>query len=144
MRLEKTITTKIIGVLLIYVFIAGNTSGELALCIGANGHVALEPVMHEHCHNHPHIEHDPSSMDHEHHGHEDSPHCKPCIDIPIFIGPTDNRLPIKRTKPNSDISIFPLEIEVITHDSFMPSAVPQGNHSVTDENRFLRSVILIV
>ena len=144
MRLKKTIAVKILIILLIYVFIAGYTSGDLALCIGADGHVALEPVLHEHCHNHPHIEHDSSSMEHEHDGHVKSPHCKPCIDIPIFIGPTDNRLPLKQLKPNPEVFVCLLETEVISHDSLILPAVPPRIFSVADENRFLRSVILIV
>jgi len=144
MRSEKTKTTSILVVLLIYVFIAGNTSGELALCIGANGHIALEPLIHEHCHNHPHIEHDPSSMEHEHDGHVESPHCRPCIDIPIFIGPTDNRLPLKQVKPNPEVFVCLLETEVISHDSLILPAVLPRIFSVADENRFLRSVILLV
>ena len=131
-------------VLLIYVFMASNISGELALCIGSNGHIALEPVIHEHCHNHPHIEHDPSSMDHKHDGYVENPHCKPCIDIPIFIGPTDNRLPLKPAKPNPNTFVSLLETEVIANDSFIPPAVPRRVFSFADENRFLRSIILIV
>jgi hypothetical protein len=144
MRFKKTIAIKILVVLLIYAFIAGYTSGDLALCIGADGHVALESVLHEHCHNHPHIEHYPSSMEHEHDGHVDNPHCKPCIDIPIFIGPKDNRLPLKPAKPYPNILISNVETEVIDDNSFTPQAVPQRVFSLADKNRFLRSVILIV
>jgi hypothetical protein len=144
MRSEKTKITSILVVLLIYVFIAGNTSGELALCIGANGHIALEPLIHENCHNHTHIQHELSSMEHAHDGHVESPHCKPCIDIPIFIGPTDNQLPLKQVKPNSEINVCLLETVVIGHDSFILPAVPPRIVSVSDENRFLRSIILIV
>ena len=144
MRSENTKATSILFVLLVYIVMAGNTSGELALCIGANGHVALEPAIHEHCHNHPHIEqNDPSSLGHEHDGHLESPHCKPCIDIPIFIGPTDNRLALKPAKPNPDTVVCLLETEAISNDSFIP-AVPCRYTSATDENRFLRSIILIV
>jgi hypothetical protein len=145
MRSKKKATTSILFVLLIYVFMAGNTSGELALCIGANGHVALEPIVHEHCHDHPHIERNDSSLPaHEHDGHSESPHCKPCIDIPIFIGPTDHRLPIKPVKPNPDTHVCLLETEVITNYSpILPAAAPRL-YSAMDENRFLRSIILIV
>ena len=145
MRSEKTKTTSILVVLLIYVFIASNTSGELALCIGANGHIALEPIIHEHCHNHPHIEqNDPSSMEHENEGHLDSPHCKPCIDIPIFIGPTENRLPLKPVKPNPDIFISLIEPAQISDDQFILPAIPDQFSSTMDEIRFLRSIILLV
>ncbi len=144
MRSEKTTATSILLVLLIYVFMAGNTSGELALCIGANGHIALEPVIHEHCHNHPHIEHDPSSMEHEHDEHVESPHCKPCIDIPIFIGPTDYRLPLKPVKPNPDMLVSLLEPATMPNYQFIPPTIPRRTSSALDENRFLRSIMLFV
>jgi hypothetical protein len=135
MRSEKTKTTSILLVLLIYVFIAGNTSGELTLCIGANWHIALEPLNHEHNENHPHIEHN---------GQVKSPHCKPCIDIPIFIGPTDNRFPVKQVKPNQGTLNCLLKTEVIAHDLLIVQAAPLWISSFADENRFLRSVILLV
>lgn len=145
MRSEKTTATSILVVLLIYVFMAGNTSGELALCIGANGHVALEPVIHEHCHNHPHIEqNDPSLLEHEHDGHVEDPHCRPCIDIPIFIGPTDNRLPLKPAKPKSHTLVSLLEPVAIPNYQFIQPSIPRRVFSATDENRFLRSIILLV
>lgn len=145
MRSEKTKATSILVVLLIYVVMAGNTSGQLALCIGANGHVALEPAIHEHCHNHPHIEqNDPSPMEHELDGHLENPHCKPCIDIPIFIGPTDNRLPLKPVKPNPDTLICLLEPAPISDCQFIVPAIRRRFYSASDENRFLRSIILLV
>ena len=151
MRSEKTTATSILIVLLIYVFMAGNTSGELALCIGANGHVALEPVIHEHCHNHPHIEqNDPSLLEHEHDGHVEDPHCRPCIDIPIFIGPTDNRLPLKPAKPKSHtlVSLVGCASHTIIPDKWCAvhslPAVSCQFYSAKDENRFLRSIILLV
>ena len=151
MKSKKTTATSILIVLLIYVFIAGNTFGELALCIGANGHIALEPVIHEHCHNHPHIEqNDPSSMEHQDDGHLESPHCKPCIDIPIFIGPTDNRLPLKPAKPNPDtlVSLVGCALHTIIPDKWCAvhtlPAGPRRSCFATDENRFLRSIILLV
>lgn len=140
MRLKKTTASKILIFLLIYVFIAGYTSGELALCIGANGHIALEPALHEHCHNQQHIERNNlSSTEHEHDGHLENPHCKPCIDIPIFIGPTDNRLVLKPVMPNPDT----LASLVVCALHTLP-AVPWRSYLATDENRLLRSVILLV
>jgi hypothetical protein len=144
MRLKRTITAKILVVFLIYVFMAGNTSGELALCIGAHWHIALEPLSHEHNENHPHIEHDTSSTEHEHNGHVENPHCRPCIDIPIFIGPTDNRLPAKHFKPNQKTIISLSETETLADDSFVLQASPLRIIPPADENRFLRSVILLV
>ena len=151
MRSKKTTATSILVVLLVYVFMAGNTSGELALCIGANGHVALEPLTHEHCHNRPHIEqNDPSSMEHEHGEHLESPHCKPCIDIPIIIGPTDNQLALKPVNPNSHtlVSLVGCALHTIIPDKWCAvhtlPAVPHRFYSATDEQHLLRCIILLV
>jgi len=145
MRLKKTIAAKILVVLLIYVFMAGNTSGELALCIGANWHIALEPLTHEHYYNRTHIEqNDPSSPVHVHDGHLDSPHCKPCIDIPIFIGPTNNRVVPKPTNPNSDTLVSLLETVTISDCPLILPTIPHRSFFAMDENRFLRSIILLV
>ena len=151
MRSKKTKATSILVVLLIYVFMAGNTSGELALCIGANGHVALEPAIHKHCENHPPIEqNNPSSLGHEHDEHLESPHCRPCIDIPIFIGPTDNRVPLKPVKPNPDtlVSLVGCALHTINSDKWCAVhtllVVSCRSYFATDENRFLRSIILLV
>ncbi len=145
MRSEKTTATSVLVVLLIYIFMAGNTSGELALCIGANWHIALEPLSHEHYYNRTHIEqNESSSPGHEHDGHLDSPHRKPCIDIPIFVGPTNNRLVLKPVKPNSN-NLFSLsESESTSNYQFILSAVPCRYSPATDKNRFLRSIILLV
>jgi hypothetical protein len=145
MRSEKKTATSILIVLLVYVFIAGNTSGELVLCIGADGHIAFEPVIHEHFQIHAHFEQNElSSLGYEHDRHVDDPHCKPCIDMPIFIGPTDNRLPIKPAKPNPDTLVSLLETVAISDYQLILPAVPRRSYSATDENRFLRSIILLV
>jgi hypothetical protein len=145
MRLKKTIAAKILVVFLIYVFMAGNTSGELVLCINAAGYITLEPLNHEHSKKHAHFEYNKQSpLGHEHDRHVDHSHCRPCIDIPIFIGPTDNRLQLKQVKPNQQILTSLSETEALTNDSFMVQAVPLRIFSATDQNRFLRSVILLV
>jgi hypothetical protein len=145
MRPNKTKATSILVVLLVYVVIAGNTSGEIALCVGADGHIALEPVIHERCENLPHIEQNESpSIAHEHEGHLESPHCKPCIDIPIFIGPASNRLVLKPAKPDTYTHDCLLETEVISNNSFILPGAPLQFYLAKEENRFLSSIILLV
>lgn len=145
MRLKKKIAIKILAVLLIYVFIAGNTSGELVLCINTDGNITIEPINHDHCEEHTHIEQNVLfPLGYEHDRHVDHSHCKPCIDIPIFIGPTDNRLPIKQIKTNPNTFVSNLKTEVIDNSTFTPQAVPPRVFAVADENRFLRSIVLIV
>jgi len=145
MRSEKTKTTSILVVLLVYMFMAGNTSGGLALCIGANGHVALEKIFHEHCHNHQHSdEHSISLSAQEHSKHLESPHCKPCIDIPIFIGSTTDKLPPKKITSDSDAPDTLSDTPVIPENTFMPTDISQRFYCPTYYSDFLCTVILLV
>ena len=146
MRSEKTTTTSILVVLLVYMFMAGNTSGEgIALCIGANGHVALEKIFHEHCHNHPHS--DEQSVSHsaqEHNEHLESPHCKPCIDIPIFMGSTSDQLPPKQIVLDSDAPDTLSDTPVIPENTLIPTDISQRSYRPNDHSDFLCTVILLV
>ena len=145
MRLEKTKTTSILVVLLVYMFMAGNTSGGVALCIGANGHVALEKIFHEHCHNHQHSDEDSVSFSAlEHNEHLENPHCKPCIDIPIFIGSTTDKLPPKKITPDSDAPDTLSGTPVIPENTFMPTDISQRSFRPNDHSDFLCTVILLV
>ena len=145
MNSKKTITSSVLIVLLIYVFIAGNTSGEFVLCIGANWHIAIEPLSHEYHYNRSHIEqNESSSSGHESYGYSDMPHCKSCIDIPIFAGPNNNLFPLKPVKPNSETLVSPFETAADSDYQFIEQSAPCESCFDTDENRFLRSVILLV
>jgi hypothetical protein len=151
MKPEKTTTSSILIVLLIYVFTAGNTSGELVLCIGANWHVALEPLINGHCHISPNIEKgNPSSHEPQYSKHLESPHCKPCIDIPVFIGPTDKRLVPEPAKSNTNtlVSLAGCALHTFIPDKLCAMhtlpAVPLRSYFAIDENSFLRCIILLV
>ena len=145
MRLEKTTTTSILFVLLIYVFMAGNTSGEFVLCIGTNWHIAIEPLSHADYYNHSRIEqHESSASGHKYYGHWDMPHCKSCIDIPIFVGPNNNRLPLEPTKSNSETLVSLFETTADSDSQFILPVARCQSCFDTDVNRFLRSIILLV
>ena len=145
MRPNKKKATSILVVLLIYVVIAGNTSGEFVFCINTDGHITLEPVNHNHFEEHTHIEQNVLfPLGHEHDIHVDHSNCKPCIDIPVFIGLTNNRLVLKRIKPNPNTFVSNLETKVVDNSTFTPQAVPLCVFSVADENRFLSTIILLV
>jgi len=145
MKSEKTTTTSILVVLLVYIFLAGNTSGGIALCIGANGHVALEAAIHEHCNNHPHSEEEYVSLSaQEHNEHLESPHCKPCIDIPIFIGSTSDQLPPKQITPDSDAPDTLSDTPVIPENTSIPTDISQLSYRPAYHSDFLCTVILLV
>ncbi len=76
-----------------------NMPQAMVLCIGHDGHVAIEPAAHDHCADgsRPH-DHGPAGLetgDHAHVGHE---HCPPCIDIPIPAGASDERTAAQKSK----------------------------------------------
>ena len=145
MKLEKMTTTSILVFLLIYVFMAGNTSGEFMLCIGANWHIAFEPLSHGYFYDRQHIEqHESSSPGDEYYGHWAIPHCKSCIDIPIFVGPNNNRFPLEPIKKNSGIFVSLLETTADSDYQFVLQANQCRPYLCTDENCFLRSIILLV
>ena len=145
MKSEKATITSILVVLLIYVFMAGNTSGEFVLCIGTNWHIAIEPLSHEYFYDRQHIEqHESSSPGDEHYGQWDSPHCKSCIDIPIFVGANNNRLPLKPVKPNSGTPVSFFDTAAVSDNQSLQPTTPSQSLFSSDENHFLRSIILLV
>lgn len=79
---------------LICLLAAANVSSGMVFCVGAAGHVAIEPLGHRHCdvavHDH---EHDVDArLSHEHdHGYGASQDCRPCVDIPLALGPLDEK-----------------------------------------------------
>lgn len=145
MKSEKATTTSILVVLLIYVFMAGNTSGEFVLCIGSNWHIAIEPLFHEHYYNRLHIERNESSTSgNKYYGHWNVPHCKSCIDIPIFVGPNSNRISLKPVKPNSETLVSFFDTAAVSDNQSLQPTAPSRSLFSSDENRFLRSIILLV
>lgn len=63
--------------------VALNMSQAVVVCVGADGHVALEAAGHDHCHHDAYAHDLPGPADHSHAG--DQP-CKPCTDIPVCAG----------------------------------------------------------
>lgn len=71
--------------------IAMNASPTMVLCRGENGHVAIEPIGHNHC---AEAVHDHGSDEETHHAdmslqRDDS--CCPCDDFPMLIGVHDKQ-----------------------------------------------------
>lgn len=73
-----------------------NMPQAMVLCVGHDGHVAIEPAGHDHCADGSHVPgYRPEGSEHSHVG---CPHCRPCVDIPIPIGAGDNRIASQRSK----------------------------------------------
>jgi len=72
---------------LLSVLVALNMSQAVVVCVGADGHVAIEAAGHQHC------DHDSHADDPDHapadtgdHSHATDTPCMPCTDIPVCAG----------------------------------------------------------
>jgi len=71
------------------VLVALNMSQVVVACVGADGHVAIEPAGHDPCARdaHAHGSSAPSTGSEDHdHAHAGSEPCEPCTDIPVCAG----------------------------------------------------------
>lgn len=69
-----------------------NVSQAMVLCLGTDGHIAVEPAGHDHCADGSH-EHDRdlTAWEAADHSHVGPGQCRPCIDIPFPDGTSDAR-----------------------------------------------------
>ncbi len=78
---------------LLSLLMMGNASHGMVVCIGAHGHVAIEPTGHDHCADARDAHHcDPATPGSSASGHLSDNHCEPCVDIPLSLGAFDDRL----------------------------------------------------
>ncbi len=71
---------------------AMNLPQTAVLCLGGDGHVAIEPAGHDHCADGSHVhEYGPGGVKIHNHSHVGRPHCRSCVDIPVSVGTSDNR-----------------------------------------------------
>lgn len=84
------------AILLICFLAALNASQGMVWCVAAHGHVAIEPLAHRHCdsttHHHEHGANAEPSHDHDS-GYTAQERCRPCVDIPLTLGPLDEKAP---------------------------------------------------
>lgn len=77
-----------------------NMPRAMVLCIGHDGHMAIEPAAHDHCADGSHArDRGPAGLETGDHSHVDHAHCPPCIDIPISAGAGDERIASQKSKP---------------------------------------------
>lgn len=61
-----------------------NMSQATVLCLGADGHIAVEPAGHSHCAGGSHTHHhDPAGGETDDHSHVGPDSCRPCVDLPF-------------------------------------------------------------
>jgi hypothetical protein len=71
-----------------------NASQAMVLCVGHDGHLAVEVAGHNHCRG----------------GHASDSHCRPCTDIPIPIGPCTEHNAADKLVPGSVYLVAPLSL----------------------------------
>lgn len=143
-RSENTAGTSIRVLLLMCLFVAGNTSGSFVLCVGDDGHVAFEPVFHDRCVDPSHTRQEGTPrLAREVSSHIESPHCKPCVDIPISMGLSDDQLPPNQVTLNSLTLATSSRSWAVPDSTFTSVAAPYGWHAAA-EFALLRTVILLV
>ena len=112
-RLTKRVLWFVTVCLLLF---GGGTSGDLVLCLGADGHVAFEPAGHPHC-NRPADPEESSLPQLQQQGapHLQGPDCCPCVDIPVSGSPAAaSQLLTKASRPSPEVTACVPE----THSDF--------------------------
>jgi hypothetical protein len=75
-----------------------NVPQAMVLCVGDDGHVAIEPAGHSHCGDGSHLcGLDSGRLDRDDHSHVAHGHCRPCVDIPIVVEMVHSRIPSQRS-----------------------------------------------
>jgi hypothetical protein len=131
--------------LLICLFVWAGASQGVVVCVGFDGHVALEPAFHERCHHHVHAEEIVAGQPTEEiSSHSESRHCQPCIDIPVSLGlPRDYPQPAK-LQPRPPISNAPVNGDMTVEAISMFAGVSEPFYITTPYFDPLRTIILLV
>lgn len=131
-------------ILLICFLATLNVSQGMVFCVGAAGHVAIEPLGHRHCdvaiRNHEHDVDAQSSREYDH-SYTASEDCHPCVDIPLTLGPLDE----KTLSSPANAAVVPAIGEPpasLRHADASPHALPRT--LLPSEQTALRSVVLQV
>jgi hypothetical protein len=92
------------ALVLICLFVCASASQGVVVCVGSDGHVALEHAFHERCHHHMHAEEtEVGQFTQEISSHAESRHCQPCIDIPVSLGLPDGCSQLTKQQPRLQI-----------------------------------------
>ena len=131
----------IIGILCLLV--VGNLAHWKVLCFGADGHIELESAFHKCCEEPDHSSApDQNELSYKA-GHENCPHCGPCVDMPISndlvqISNTPQKIITKISLPTTYI--------LIDTDKLNSSVYNLASNIFADTSYFspLRTVVLLV
>jgi hypothetical protein len=91
---------------LLSVLVALNMSQAVVVCVGADGHVAIETAGHHHCDHDPHADDpDHSPADTGDHSHATDTPCIPCTDIPVCAGALEHPFKPSHSPTSSSVPV---------------------------------------
>jgi len=129
---------------LICLLAAANASSGMVLCVGAHGHVAVEPLGHRHCdgtvHYHPH-DTDAEPSDERTVGYATHDRCRPCVDVPLSLGPLEKRS--LSDLPPDAVSLVIGEPSTVCRNLGVPAPASEGLFLPPDQT-VLRTTVLQV
>lgn len=98
--LVRTVRNTNRAILLLLVSVAALTMPHATvMCIGEDGHRAIERAGHDHCEDGSHpLHYRPTGSEAAEHSHVGRSHCRPCVDIPIPAESSDHRIASQRSR----------------------------------------------
>ena len=121
-----------------------SASQGVVVCVGFDGHVALEPAAHTRCHHPVHAEEaEVGQFAKESSSHAESRHCRPCLDIPVSLGLPDGCSHPTKQQPGSHISSLSVNPDRTLEAVPILGAVSEAFYIPTPYFDPLRTVILL-
>jgi len=127
-------------ILLVCLLATLNVSQGMVLCVGAAGHVAIEPLAHRHCDGTLHDAHAEPS-DELTAGYATRDRCHPCVDVPLSLGPLEK----KRLSDLPPDAVSPAigEPSTVCRNLVTPASASEGSFLPPDQTT-LRCIVLQV
>jgi len=146
MKVSRIEQYKRFAFVLICLFVWAGASQGVVVCVGSDGHVALEHAFHERCHHHVQAEEETEvgQFIQGISSHAESRHCQPCIDIPVSLGLAQDCSKLTKLQPRSQISSAPVHPDTTVETISMFAGVSEPFYITTPYFDPLRTIILLV
>jgi len=129
-------------IVLLMLSIAANSTQAVVLCMGSDGHVAIELAGHQHC---------PCSQGSKEAAHdtnafaaEQEACCAPCADIPLSIGISDGPLVQKTPRMNAVSAMMTVSLPDMADHDLKAFTAAGSRPAFTSYHHPLSSIILVV
>ena len=141
-RIEKH---KRFAFVLICLFVWASASQGVVVCVGSDGHVALEPAFHTCCHHPVHTEEaEVNQVTEDISSHVESRHCQPCIDIPVSFGLPDGCSQLSKPELRPQIPSLLVYPNTALESILIFTGVSEPFYITTPYFDPLRTVVLLV